>query len=414
MKAEILSTGDEVRVGALADTNAAHIADALESAGVHVLRHTCVGDDLDMLVAAMREIGNRAEVALSTGGLGPTTDDLTAEAAAIAAGVSLAEDPAAMASMKAWFAARGWTPSGSNLKQALIPQGAEALPNPVGTAAGFAVTIGRCRFFFLPGVPHEMRRMLADQALPRIRALAGDTLETRTVRVLSTVGLSESGLGETVADLEKHFPSIKLGLRAAFPEIHVRLYAAGQDPATVASELDRAEAWVRERLGDAVFSNQGHSLPEAVGHLLREHGASLALAESCTGGLIATRITDTPGSSAYFRLSAVTYANEAKVAVLGVKPETLAAHGAVSEETAREMAEGVRRVSGADYGLAVSGIAGPDGGTPEKPVGTVCLALASATGTRTERLHRVIASRLMYKQWFATQALNLLRRALVR
>ena len=413
MIAEILATGEEIRTGALADTNSAYIAAELEQAGVAVARLSGVGDDLERLAAVLVEIGGRADIAVVTGGLGPTVDDLSSEAAAKAAGVELKLDPSAMASIEDFFRRRNRPMNPSIGKQAVLPSGAEVLFNPVGTAPGFSLAIGRCRFFFLPGVPFEMRRMLADQVLPRVAALQGAARGHRRVRTLSCYGLTESLTGERLSGIDRAVPGVRLGLRAKFPEIQVKLYASGGDAGEVDASLAQAETWARERLGDIVFSDAEESMAGAVGRLLRARGGSLALAESCTGGLLAHWLTDTPGSSDYFLFSAVTYSNASKIRVLGVSEETLQRCGAVSEETAAEMAAGARRAAGAAYGLATSGIAGPSGGSPEKPVGTVCIGLAAGDRPLAWRFQYTYTGRSMYKQGFAMKALDLLRRELL-
>jgi nicotinamide-nucleotide amidase len=412
MIAEILATGEEIRSGALADTNSAHIARELEQAGVAVTRLGGVGDHLDTLASVLSEIGARADIAVVTGGLGPTVDDLSAEAAAEAAGVGLRLDDAAMASIEAFFRKRSRPMNPSIRKQAMVPSGSDILFNPVGTAPGFSLVIGRCRFFFLPGVPFEMRRMLSDEVLPRVSALQGGIREHRRIHTLSCFGLTESLTGERLTGLDRACPGVRLGLRAKFPEIQVKLYAGGRDEAEVQTRLRQAEQWSRERLGDIVFSGSEESMAEAVGRLLRGHGATLALAESCTGGLIAHWLTEVAGSSDYFLFSAVTYSNASKARLLGVAEETLQRCGAVAEETAREMAAGARRVAGATYGLATSGIAGPSGGTPDKPVGTVCIGLAGESRSLAWRFQYTYDRRSMTKQMFAMKALDLLRREL--
>lgn len=410
MIAEILCTGDEVRSGALVDSNSAHISQKLEEAGLEVTRHTCVGDNLETLEAVMKEIGNRADIAVATGGLGPTTDDLTTEAAAKAAGgLKLILDERALGEIEAFFNGRKRVMTPSNRKQAMLPQGADILYNPVGTAPGFGLKIGKCLFFFLPGVPYEMKKMLSDQVLPRIEKLQGRNRSFCKTRTISTFGLTESGVGETVADLSEKFPGIRLGLRANFPEIQIKLYAAAQDETWLDAQIEKASAWVSEKIGHRVISLEGHPMEAAVGNLLRQRGETLAVAESCTGGLISHWLTNVSGSSDYFLFSAVSYSNESKMKVLGVSQETLEQYGAVHEETAKEMAEGVRRLAGATYGIATSGIAGPTGGTDEKPVGTVCIGIASPEGATGRRFNFGLRHRAMNKSIFAMSALDLLR-----
>lgn len=413
MIAEILATGDEVRCGALVDSNSAHIATELEAAGVFVARHNCVGDEVGTIAAILSEIGARADVACITGGLGPTLDDLSAEAAAQAAAVALELDPVALEGVEAYFRARGRVMPVTNRKQALLPQGAERLPNPVGTAPGFALRIGKCMCFFMPGVPGEMRRMLRDEVLPRIARLQGSTSTCRAVQVISTFGLPESMVDERLTGFAERFSTIKLGLRARFPEIQVRLYGQGSTQQALQRDLAAAEAWIRQQLGPVVFTVRGWSLEAELGELLSARGVTLAVAESCTGGLIGHRLTEVAGSSRYFSLGVVAYANEAKQRLLGVPAELLLRCGAVHEETAMAMAEGVRRLAGSDYALATSGIAGPEGGTAEKPVGTLCVGLAGPEGAMGRRLRFSFVSRSMHKQIFAMAALELLRRHLL-
>ncbi len=414
MQAEILATGDEIRTGALVDSNSAHIAEALESLGIKVVRHTSLGDDLQGLRTAFGEVATRADLCVVTGGLGPTSDDLTTAAAARAAGVDLVLNAEALAAIEAFFRRLKRPMSDSNRKQALLPAGALMLPNPLGTAPGFALTIGRCRFYCLPGVPPEMRRMLAKEVIPLILQHQGAQREISLVKTLSTFGLPESVVGERVAGVENRFRAVKLGLRAKFPEIQVKLYLHGRDEKTLMRQLEEATAWVRARLENRIFSETNRPMAAVVGELLKARGETVAVAESCTGGLISHWLTNEPGSSAYFLLSAVTYANPTKIDLLGVDPITIDTHGAVSLATVGEMAAGAQRISGADHAIATSGIAGPDGGSAEKPVGTVCVGLATGGTVHTAQYLFAIGNRLMKKKLFAMVALDKLRRHLQR
>jgi nicotinamide-nucleotide amidase len=413
MIAEILATGEEIRSGALIDSNSAYIAEKLEQNGVAVSRHICVGDDLDDLIAAFKEIGSRADIAVVTGGLGPTSDDLTSEAAAVAVGAKLELDPSALESVQKFFKARRREMNPASRKQAFLPVGAQCLPNPVGTAPGFRLKIGGCFFFFLPGVPGEMRRLLADIVLPQIVQMMGEKRRFYRTRTLSTFGLTESQTYERLAGLEKTFAQISLGLQVKFPAIQVKLYANGTDDRKVKDQLSAGVEWVIEKLGNKVFSQQGEPMEKTVGHLLGKKKATLALAESCTGGLIANLLTNVSGSSDYFVFSGITYSNQAKIDILNVSKETITAHGAVHEQTAIEMAEGARKACGATYGLSTSGIAGPTGGTEEKPVGTVCIGLATPDRTAGHRFHFWFGDRKMNKLMFAVAALEVLRRELL-
>jgi nicotinamide-nucleotide amidase len=287
------------------------------------------------------------------------------------------------------------------------------LANSVGTAPGFSLPIGGCRFFFLPGVPAEMKRMLAEHVLPGIERMRGPGRDHRLVRTFSCFGLTESLTGERVDHLEDRFPGVRLGLRAKFPEVQVKLYTSDPLEAHARARLDAGSAWVRERLADVCFSEAGETMEAVVGALLRGRQASLAAAESCTGGLLSSLLTDVAGSSDYFRMALVAYANAAKLTHLGVRPETLARCGAVHEDTAREMAAGARRMAGSHFAVATTGIAGPGGGTPEKPVGTVCIGLAAPEALFGYRFHFSYGRRAMNKQAFAMKALDLLRRELL-
>jgi nicotinamide-nucleotide amidase len=412
MRAEILATGDEIRTGALVDSNSAYIAEHLEQCGIEITRHHAVGDDLTVLIDIITEIGNRADIAIVTGGLGPTQDDLSAQAAAQAAGVDMVLDQRALSDIEAFFTKRGREMSASNRKQAYLPRGARCLYNAMGTAPGFQIQIGGCTFFFLPGVPPEMRAMFTDQVLVHLGTMLGQIRQFRRARVVSTFGLPESTVGEMVNGITTAFPDIKLGLRAKFPEIQVKLYLNGPDEQKVQQRLAQAVQWTEAQLAPNVFSTQERTLAAEVGELLKQQNATLSVAESCTGGLLANWITNTPGSSDYFLLSAVTYANQSKVKVLGVLEETLQNRGAVDEETARQMAKGVRDISGATFGIATTGIAGPGGGSEEKPVGTICLGLATPGQTLSRQFTINFGQRLLNKQLFAMLALDFLRRHL--
>lgn len=412
MIAEILATGDEIRSGTLVDSNSAYIAQKLEEIGVAVVRHHSVGDDIPVMVSVLQEIASRANVSIVTGGLGPTSDDLTAEAAAEAANVALIQSPEALETVESFFRSFHRPITASNIKQSYLPEGSTCLANPTGTAPGFMMTLGKCLFFFLPGVPSEMRRMLSESALPRIEALGGARQFCR-VKTLATFGLTESLTGERLKDFSRTFPEIQLGFRAKFPEIQVKFYLRGTDVSHVEELMRDATRWVSGILGYKLISADGETMEAVVGHLLSQKKSTIAVAESCTGGLIAHWLTNVAGSSDYFLYSGVVYANQAKVALLGVSQDILNQHGAVHKETAREMALKVRLITGATYGLATSGIAGPGGGTDEKPVGTVCIGLATPEDVRTYLFQYRFRNREMNKQIFAMTALDLLRRELM-
>ncbi len=414
MIAEILSTGDEVRSGALVDSNSAHIAEVLEEAGLEVTRHSTVGDDLTAISSIIKEIGARADVAVVTGGLGPTTDDLTAEAAAMAAGVNLCENNHALLLIENFFSKRQRLMNPLNKKQAMLPEGSKCLENPVGSAPGFAIRIGNCLFFFLPGVPSEMKKMLSEKVIPEISALQGGIREFSLIRNISTFGLTEAAVNENLLSIINDYPGIKLGLRATFPEIHVKLYAKGMDEKKVSGILEMATGSVIEKLGHRVLSIKGEPMELVVGNLLRSKKETLAVAESCTGGLVSNMLTNVPGSSDYLLFSSVTYSNESKIKLLGVQRAVIEKHGAVHEETAKEMAVCAKRITSATYGLSTSGIAGPTGGIEGKPVGTVCIGLATSCDVKGFRFAFPFGDRLMNKKVFAVTALDLLRKELLK
>ncbi len=413
MIAEVLATGDEIITGSVTDTNSAYISEKLEETGILVVRHCCAGDDMDTLVSLFKETGSRADIAVVTGGLGPTLDDITSEAAAKAAGVALFQDKAALKSIEDYFKPKKRTISESNFKQALLPEGAECIPNPAGTAPGFVQTIGKCRFFFLPGVPLEMYSMFSESVLPEIEQIHGNNRLFNRVKIISVFGLPESTVGERLHGITQDFPEIKPGLRAVFPEIHVKLYGRGKDSRYLDECIEQATERILKKIGKNVFSVDGNSMQAEVGKLLNEKKSTIAIAESCTGGLISHWLTNVPGSSTYFHFSGVTYSNQAKINVLGVTSETINEYGAVHEKTVKEMADGVRRITGATYGLATSGIAGPTGGTEDKPVGTVCIGIASPDSIKSFSYCFTFDSRIKNKEIFAMTALEILRRELL-
>ena len=413
MLAEILATGNEVLTGTIVDSNSAFIAQRLEEAGIEVKRHTCVGDDISDISAALKESSARADVVLVTGGLGPTGDDLTAEAVARAAGGGLQKDEAAYASLKRFFNDRGMTMRETDPKQAMLPDNAVCIPNRVGSAPGFFLDIGSCRVYVMPGVPFEMEIMLVESVIPDIGTRLADGPTFAAAKTISVFGLPESEVGRLMNGLSLHFPEIRYGIRVSFPETFVKVSIRHADKNAARSLVDKAAEWTKQTIGDFAFSIQGLSLPAEVGRLMTERKETVAVAESCTGGLVGNLLTNNPGSSGYFLLSAVTYANAAKTAVLNIPEKTISENGAVSEAVVRSMAVNVCRLAGATYGLATSGIAGPDGGTPQKPIGTVWIGLASPRGVTARKLTLSFQNRSMNKRVFAFAALEMLRRQLI-
>jgi nicotinamide-nucleotide amidase len=390
MTVGLLAIGTELTRGELVNTNSAWLASQIIGLGLESPEHLVVDDDVQRIVDALRGLAARHDFVVCTGGLGPTTDDLTAEAAAKAIGKPLVRNELALEQIRRRFATIGRPMGFSNEKQADLPEGAEILPNADGTAPGFAVDLGRARLFFMPGVPHEMQGMFTEHVAPRIAPRASRTTHQIHLR---TFGAGESAIGERLAGLEAELPGVTLGYRASFPEVEVKVLARAADGASAEALAERGAAAVRERLGALVYGDGDDTFPAYLGRVLRDRGLTLALAESCTGGLAGQLITSVPGSSDYLLLDAVTYSNAAKIQLLGVHAELIRAYGAVSAEVAAEMADGVLRVAGSDLALSITGIAGPGGGTADKPVGTVWMALARRNARATTRLLQLGGSR---------------------
>ncbi|MCX5655928.1 MAG: competence/damage-inducible protein A [Planctomycetota bacterium] len=405
MRAVILSIGAELVTGLRLDTHSADIARALTAVGIHVVRHETVDDGVREIEEAFRVAAGEADLVIATGGLGPTLDDCTRDALAAAAGVPLAESPEAKAHLVAWAKACGRTLSESNFRQALLPRGAKIIPNPIGTAVGIEGRVAKAQVFVMPGVPAEMTRMLSEEVLPRLRQAApGRATLIRTVR---THGVPESVVGEKLADLmaPKRHPRVGTAVHGGMIDIHI--YATGT-PAEIAPLLDADAAAVRQRLGDAVYGQGEERLENAVVALLAKRHATIALAESITGGLVTAKLVNVPGISEFLLEGAVCYSNASKVRAVGVVEGLITAHGAVSEPVARAMAEGIRGRTGASVGVGVTGIAGPGGGTAEKPVGLVWFAVADAKGVVAAK-EIFPGDRQLIRERAANYALNMVR-----
>ncbi|GMU34526.1 MAG: CinA-like protein [Planctomycetia bacterium] len=409
MKAQILAIGTELAIGQAVDTNSAWLAQQLAAMGIHTSRHVTVTDNLADITDAIRDAAANAELVLISGGLGPTADDLTRDALAAALGVELVLHPECLEQIAAYFASRRREMHERNRVQAMIPAGATPIENPRGTAPGIRAKLGRATVFVMPGVPSEMKAMYARDVLPAIRTMGGAG-EVIVQRILRTFGMAESELGERISDLMARGRNPAVGTSAADLIISIRINAHGKSTGEAAAMAERDVAAVRERIGTYVFGEGDDELQTAVGRLLIDQGKTISTAESCTGGLVAKRLTDVSGSSAYFIQSFVTYSNEAKSRLLEIPPELIASNGAVSEPVAKAMAENCRRLSATDYALAVTGIAGPTGGTPDKPVGLVFVALATAERTivRELRLGETI-TREEVRDRSAKAVVNLLR-----
>jgi nicotinamide-nucleotide amidase len=405
--AEIVTIGTEMLLGDLVDTNTAWISQRLAALGVSMYRHTTVGDNNDRIIGALRDAASRADLVVTTGGLGPTSDDLTNACLGVLTGRPMVEYPEARRHVDEKFAKFGRKPTPSNYKQALFPEGTELIPNPLGTAPGALVEWEGTLFATLPGVPSEMKRMFEETLEPLIRERSDGSIVSKT---LHFAGIGESALAEQVQDfLDAADPTVAPLAGQGRVRLRITTRAATEEEAH--GKIRPVEKEILNRLGEYFFGEDGETLESSVGRLLSGRGATVALAESCTGGLISKRLTDVAGSSAYFVEGFVTYSNASKERLLGVPKEALAEQGAVSEPVARAMAEGARNVSGADYGLSVTGVAGPGGGTEEKPVGLVYVGVADAEGAKAERLDLTAwaRSRDSIRERSANRALDLLR-----
>ena len=409
VKAEIISVGTELLLGHTVNTDAAHVARELAAFGIDLEHVQTVGDNAGRLEAALREALARSSLVICTGGLGPTEDDLTKETVARVSGRPLVEDAESLARLREYFGTR---PIGENqFKQALLPRGAEAFPNSVGTAPGCAVPVEGDKFvLLLPGPPSELLPMLEQSVRPFLARRTGAVIVSAMIR---TFGIGEGAAAERIRDLTQG-GNPSAATYATEGEMFVRVTAKAADEAAARALAEPLVRAVCERLGDVVYGVDVPSLEAVVVRGLAAAGLHLVTAESCTGGLLAKRITDQPGSSAVFETGLVTYANASKVRLLGVPEAVLAAHGAVSPQTAAFMAEGARLRQGGDLGLGITGIAGPDGGTPEKPVGLVYIALSAPDGVwlRVMRPQGRYLGRSWTRQRAASHALDLVRRRL--
>lgn len=408
MRVELVTVGTELLLGQIVDTNAATLAARLTQVGLDCYYISTVGDNWTRLAEVLAQALGRSDVVIASGGLGPTQDDVTREVAAAVLGLPLEERPELWEQIQAYFRQTGREAPAANRKQAYLPRGAEAIPNPVGTAPGIWVEKNGKILICVPGVPREMERMLDETILPRLAKLAPQPLYSRVLRF---TGLGESHLEAALEDLIRAQGRVTVAPYASAGEVKLRLSVRAASEEEAQALLDPVEQAILDRVGRYCFSRSNEPLEVVVGRLLLERGFTLGVAESCTGGLIGHRVTSVPGSSAYFLGSLVTYANSAKEQILGVPPEVLKRYGAVSRETAAAMARGVRERLGADCGLAVTGIAGPGGATPTKPVGLVYVAAAVGDRLVVEE-HRFRGDRASVKDRSAQAALDLLRRTL--
>ena len=383
-RAALLAIGDEVLRGEIGNSNAAFIAERLFELGYEVTEQVVVSDDPQSIRAALVRLRAEMDIIISTGGLGPTEDDRTVDTVAELLATGTHADEPSLEAMKKRFSTHGFEMTPNNLRQVRVPNGGEAMPNAAGIAPGFAVQLGGAEAFFLPGVPREMEKIFTDEVLPRlVRRLAEIGGPPPAVRTWHLYGMGESHIDHRLAGILTGIEGATLHFRTSAPVNHVKLVVRQADAEAAKAVVDKVDAEIRKRIGPGIYGVDGETFIGAVSKALRAQEATLAFAESCTGGLAGELATSEAGSSDFFRGSIVAYANDVKTGVLGVKPETIADFGAVSEPAAREMAEGAKRVCGSSVAVAITGVAGPEGGAPDKPVGTVCFAICGPGTTRT-------------------------------
>lgn len=384
MQAEIISIGEELLIGQTTNTNASWLAGELNAAGIGVSRVTAIGDEPDEIVEILDEASQRVKVVLVTGGLGPTRDDVTKTAIGRFFETEMAINNMVLSDIALFFRARGLDLTETNRQQALVPKNAKILRNAFGTAPGLWLERNKKIFVFMPGVPHEMKSMVSTHLIPKLKKrFKGQHIIHKTIL---THGIGESFLSEMISDWENRLPpSIQLAYLPSPGVVKLRLSGRGEDKAILSREILQQVEKLQALIPQYIWGHDDQRLEELLGALLKKKKKTLVLAESCTGGYIAHRITSIAGSSAYFKGSVVTYSNELKEMLLGIDPALIAAHGAVSQEVAEQMAKAARIKLQADYAAAVTGIAGPSGGTPGKPVGTVWIAVAGEKNLKSKR-----------------------------
>ena len=402
---EILTIGNEIITGLVADTNSGVITRRLETLGISVTRHVSVGDDEEEIAAALRQALERVDCVILTGGLGPTHDDITKQVLARFFNSKMVTDDEVKRRIDIIFQSRGRETPQVSYVQAEVPEKAAILHNTQGTAPGLLFEKNGKRVYSLPGVPLEAEHLLETYIVPHLEALGTQKVEHR---ILKTTGIPESVLWGEIGPVSPFEEHVKVASLPSLLGVRIRFTATGKDLKETTAKLDAAEKLLRETIDHHIFAVDDETLEGNIGDLLKKKKWTLAVAESCTGGLIGHRLTNVSGSSEYFLEGAVTYSNEAKQARLGVDRALIQNHRAVSEEVATAMAEGIRQRAGSDYGLAVTGIAGPTSGTPDKPVGLTYIAVTGTQGTRCEKF-RFHQDRVRNKERAAQAALNLLR-----
>ncbi|MCR8922903.1 CinA family nicotinamide mononucleotide deamidase-related protein [Dasania sp. GY-MA-18] len=409
MRIQLLLTGNEIMSGHTVDSNSAMIAEQLHSKAYEVYRKVTIGDDFDLLVEEIRHISTHSEVLIINGGLGPTVDDLTAQALATASGQAIVIHEAALKHVTDWYDRRKIRFSDSAKKQALLPEHCQLIDNPTGSAVGFYCDYQGCLIICTPGVPSELRRMMNESVLDLISQRFPNQLTPSTLR-LQTFGLGESFVQELVNKNYPHWPKeVELGFRAGMPQLELKLAIQQAEHQKLQQQCYQ---WLQQEVGDSIIGADNCSLAEAVLTTLKQQQQTLCCAESCTGGLIAAMLTEVPGSSAAFEGGVVSYSNHCKQQLLDVDSQLLQQHGAVSEPVVRAMAEGALVKTGADYAIAISGIAGPDGGSDDKPVGTVYIGWGKHNAISVIKLCYP-QPRTAFQKMMAAVALDMLRRELL-
>jgi nicotinamide-nucleotide amidase len=410
LSAEIIAVGSELLMPNFVDTNSMYLTDQLNKIGITVVMKAIVGDDENYLEQALRGSLERTPIIITIGGLGPTEDDVTKKVVARVLRRQLILDDAILKGIEERFKTRGMEMPKNNARQALVLTGSEVLENKHGTAPGLWISTDRNQVMLLPGPPSELQPMFEETCIPRLRKLAGDQALAR--RIYRTTGLPESSLDARISVIYQRYRHVQTTVLAKPGQVDVRLTAVGKTTHEAERAVQELAVEIERELVEYIFANEERTLEEVVGRLLVEKQATIAVAESCTGGMLAERLTSMDGSSRYFMSGIVTYSNESKIALAGIPPLLLEMQGAVSEEVARGLAEAVREKIGTTIGVGITGIAGPAGGSPEKPVGTVHIAVAAPSGTR-HQVYLFPGSRDRVR-WQATQAaLNMTRRALM-
>ena len=405
MTAAIIIIGDEILLGQVKDTNSSHIAESLINLGVRVKKILTVGDSKAEILSALKETSGFYDYIFVTGGLGPTKDDITKHAFLEYFGGELVLDEKLLAELKSKFNARGWKFHESNLGQAEYPDSCEVIPNERGSAQGMLFTENNSKYFAMPGVPDEMKGIMHGWILPYLKKEPSQIYLNYIS--IGTIGISESGLSEIIEPMRARLGEIEIAYLPGYYGARLRLTAEGTDELEVEKRLEIALEILEDKIGKFTYSTKGESLSEVIGHLMREKGLTLAISESCTGGLIQDHLTDVPGSSDYFIGGVVAYSNDIKINFLGVKPKSIERFGAVSSEIAEEMAKGIRMKTGSDIGLSITGIAGPEGGSKEKPVGLVYIGYSDIK-TSASNKYQFGDDRIINKKRSAGMALGLL------